>query len=142
MFQENICEEVQIDGSTFQVAAILQQTGGAEDNVIIGDLHSVHKVLGKVGKISMVEIAAFCRDCPISEMVLQIAEKFPNAKVTALKQAVMSKMQSIEMFKTFSYGIATLVVFIGSLLVFVSTFVFPFMIATSSSILIPNLFLI
>ena len=65
----------------------------------------------------MVEIAAFCRDCPITEMVLQIGEKFPEAKVTALRQAVMSKMQSIEMFKTFSYGIAVLVIFIGSLLV-------------------------
>jgi putative ABC transport system permease protein len=32
----------------------------------------------------------------------------------------MSKMQSIEMFKTFSYGIAVLVIFIGSLLVFVT----------------------
>jgi putative ABC transport system permease protein len=53
-------------------------------------------------------------------MVLQIAEKFPEAKVTALKQAVMSKMQSIEMFKSFSYGIAVLVVFIGSLLVFIT----------------------
>jgi putative ABC transport system permease protein len=51
---------------------------------------------------------------------LQIAEKFPEGKVTALKQAVMSKMQSIEMFKSFSYGIAVLVVFIGSLLVFVT----------------------
>jgi putative ABC transport system permease protein len=53
-------------------------------------------------------------------MVLQIAEKFPEAKVTALKQAVMSKMQSIELFKSFSYGIAVLVVFIGSLLVFIT----------------------
>ena len=38
------------------------------------------KVLGKEGKVSMVEIAAFCRDCPITEMVLQIAGKFPEAK--------------------------------------------------------------
>ena len=68
----------------------------------------------------MVEISAFCRGCPITEITLQIAEKFPNAKVTALKQAVMSKMQSIEMIKSFSYGVAILVIFIGSLLVFVT----------------------
>lgn len=104
----------------FLISAQLAATGGPEDNIIIGDLHRVQQVLGKEGKISMVEIAAFCRDCPIDEMVLQIAGQFPNAKVTALKQAVMSKMQSIELFKTFSYGIAALVIFIGSLLVFVS----------------------
>jgi putative ABC transport system permease protein len=104
----------------FTVTSILKPTGATEDGIIIGDLHAFQKVLGKEGKVSMVEIAAFCRDCPITELVLQIAEKFPDAKVTALRQAVMSKMQSIEMFKSFSYGIAVLVIFIGSLLVFVT----------------------
>ncbi len=104
----------------FTVTSILKPTGATEDGIIIGDLHAFQGVLGKEGKISMVEIAAFCRDCPITELVLQIAEKFPDAKVTALRQAVMSKMQSIELFKSFSYGIAILVIFIGSLLVFVT----------------------
>jgi putative ABC transport system permease protein len=113
-------DSFEVAGKTLTVAALLQPTGGAEDGIIIGDLHTIQQVLGKEGRISMVEIAAFCRDCPISEMVLQIAEKFPEARVTALQQAVMSKMQSIEMFKTFSYGIAALVIFIGSLLVFVT----------------------
>lgn len=113
-------DTISLADRNFTVAAILKPTGATEDGIIIGDLHAMQQVLGKEGKISMVEIAAFCRDCPISEMVLQIAEKFPNAKVTALQQAVMSKMQSIEMFKSFSYGIAALVIFIGSLLVFVT----------------------
>jgi putative ABC transport system permease protein len=98
----------------------LKPTGASEDGIIIGDLHAFQKILGKEGKISMVEIQAFCRDCPITELVLQISEKFPEAKVTALRQAFVSKMQSIDMFKTFSYGIAVLVIFIGSLLVFVT----------------------
>ncbi len=113
-------DNLRLSGRTFTVSAIIRETGGAEDGLIVGDLHAVQKVLGKEGKISMVEIAAFCRDCPISEMVLQIAEKFPDGKVTALKQAVMSKMQSIELFRSFSYGISALVVFVGSLLVFVT----------------------
>ncbi len=113
-------EQIQLAGRPFTVATLLHPTGGPEDNIIIGDLNAIQGVLGKTGKISMVEIAAFCRGCPISEMTLQIAEKFPNAKVTALKQAVMAKMQSIELFKSFSYGIAVLVIFIGSLLVFVT----------------------
>ena len=104
----------------FVVSTILHPTGGPEDGIIVGDLHRFQTVLGKPGRISMVEISAFCRGCPITEITLQIAEKFPNAKVTALKQAVMSKMQSIEMIKSFSYGVAALVIFIGSLLVFVT----------------------
>jgi len=117
---KKIGDSITLQDHAFTVSAILHPTGAAEDGVIIGDLHAIQKVLGKEGKISMVEIAAFCRDCPITEMVLQIAEKFPEAKVTALKQAVMSKMQSIELFRSFSYGIAALVSFIGSLLVFVT----------------------
>ncbi len=113
-------DSLTIQGRKFVVAAVLRPTGASEDNAIIADLHESQKVLGKEGKISMVEIAAFCRGCPISEMTLQIAEKFPEAKVTALKQAVMSKMQSIEMFKAFSLGISVLVIFIGALMVFVT----------------------
>jgi putative ABC transport system permease protein len=104
----------------FTIATVLKPTGGAEDNAIIAEIASAQKLLGKDGKISMVEISAFCQGCPISEMTLQIAEKFPNAKVTAMKQAVMSKMQSIDMFKSFSLGISVIVILIGSLLVLVT----------------------
>ncbi|MDF1579006.1 MAG: ABC transporter permease [Desulfobulbales bacterium] len=115
-----IGDSISLNGRDFTVASILMMTGGAEDGVIIASMREAQEVLGKEGRVSMVEISAFCRGCPISDMVLQIAEKFPEAKVTALKQAVMSKMQSIDMFKSFSYGIAVLVVFIGSLLVFIT----------------------
>lgn len=118
--QLNQGDEIDLNGHKLTISAILAPTGMSEDNVIIGDLHTIQKVLGKEGKITMVEIAAFCRDCPISDMVLQISEKFPDTKVTALKQAVMAKMQSIELFKSYSYGVAGLVIFIGSLLVFVT----------------------
>ena len=113
-------DSLAIADNDFFVTAILKPTGSSEDGIIIGDLHAFQKILGKDGKVSMVEIQAFCRDCPITELVLQIGEKFPEAKVTGLRQAMMSKMQTVEMFKTFSYGIAVLVIFIGSLLVFVT----------------------
>ena len=111
---------IELSKQKFKVTAVLNPTGASEDNAIIADLQKSQEILNKKGKISMVEIAAFCQGCPISEMTLQIAEKFPTAKVTAMKQAVMSKMQSIELFKTFSFGISILVIFIGSLLVLVT----------------------
>ena len=113
-------DTLDIKGDDYAVTAILKPTGSSEDGIIVGDLHTFQNILGKEGKVSMVEIQAFCRDCPITELTLQISEKFPEAKVTGLRQAMMSKMQTVEMFKTFSYGIAVLVIFIGSLLVFVT----------------------
>jgi putative ABC transport system permease protein len=113
-------DTLDIMGDDYTVTAVLKPTGSSEDGIIVGDLHAFQNILGKEGKVSMVEIQAFCRDCPITELTLQISEKFPEAKVTGLRQAMMSKMQTVEMFKTFSYGIAVLVIFIGSLLVFVT----------------------
>ena len=111
---------LEMGGNAFRVAGVLMPTGGAEDNAVMADMGTAQAVLGKPGKVSMVEIAAFCRGCPITELTLQIAEKFPDAKVTAMKQAVMSKMQSIEMFKSFSLGVSVLVVGVGALLVMVT----------------------
>jgi putative ABC transport system permease protein len=108
-------DTLDIMGDDYTVTAVLKPTGSSEDGIIVGDLHTFQNILGKEGKVSMVEIQAFCRDCPITELTLQISEKFPEAKVTGLRQAMMSKMQTVEMFKTFSYGIAVLVIFIGSL---------------------------
>jgi putative ABC transport system permease protein len=119
-FGLSIGDTLAIKDQEFIVTTILKPTGASEDGIIIGDLHAFQKILGKEGKVSLVEVQAFCRDCPITELVLQIGEKFPEGKVTALRQAMMSKMQSIEIFKSFSYGIAILVIFIGSLLVFVT----------------------
>ena len=119
-FNLSIGDTLAIGDQEFIVTTILKPTGASEDGIIIGDLHAFQKIMGKEGKVSLVEVQAFCRDCPISELVLQIGEKFPEGKVTALRQAMMSKMQSIEIFKSFSYGIAVLVIFIGSLLVFVT----------------------
>ncbi len=111
---------IEISGQSFNISTILRPTGAAEDDAIIAELTTAQNLLGKEGKLSMVEISAFCEGCPITEMTLQIAEKFPDAKVTAMKQAVMSKMQSIEMFKSFSLGISIIVILIGSLLVLVT----------------------
>lgn len=113
-------DTISLSGRPFKIATILNSTGASEDDAIIANLSASQKILGKQGKLSMVEISAFCQGCPITEMTLQIAEKFPDAKVTAMKQAVMSKMQSIDMFKSFSLGVSIIVILIGSLLVMVT----------------------
>lgn len=120
LFGFKIGETISLSGNPFNVATILKPTGASEDDAIIAGLSVSQNLLGKEGRLSMVEISAFCQGCPITELTLQIAEKFPNAKVTAMKQAVMSKMQSIDMFRSFSLGISIIVIFIGSLLVLVT----------------------
>jgi len=111
-------QSVDIQGQTFQVRGVLEETGSQDDSLIFAGLGSVQKTLGKPGQLSLIEVAAFCNSCPIDEMVRQISEVLPGAKVTAVKQAVESRMETVRHFKRFSVGISAVVLLIGSLIVF------------------------
>ena len=111
-------DPLKIMGQTFQVRAILEETGSQDDLLLFAPLTNVQKITGRKDEISLVEVAAFCNTCPINEMVQQLSDVLPGAKVTAIKQAVESRMETVRHFKRFSLGISAVVLFIGSLIVF------------------------
>ncbi|MBJ6727638.1 ABC transporter permease [Geomesophilobacter sediminis] len=109
-----------VNGETMKVAGILDQTGSQDDSLVFGQLRKVQTLLGKEGKISLVEVAALCSGCPISDMVNQIAELLPDAKVNAIQQVVEGRLKALDQFRRFSFAMAGVVVLIGSLIVFVT----------------------
>ncbi len=111
-------QSVDIQGQSFQIRGILEETGSQDDALIFADLARVQKTLRKEGQLSLIEVAAFCNSCPIDEIVKQISEVLPAAKVAAIKQAVESRMETVRHFKRFSVGISAVVLLIGSLIVF------------------------
>ncbi len=113
-------DSLTIKGETFTVAGVLDQTGSQDDALVFASLKKAQNLLGKEGKISMAEVAALCSGCPIGDMVTQIAEKIPDAKVSAIQQVVEGRLKALDQFKRFSYAMAAVVVFIGSLIVFVT----------------------
>jgi putative ABC transport system permease protein len=113
-------DSLAIKGESFKVAGVLDQTGSQDDALVFASLKKAQKLLGKEGKISMAEVAALCSGCPIGDMVTQIAEKIPDAKVSAIQQVVEGRLKALDQFKRFSYAMAGVVVFIGSLIVFVT----------------------
>lgn len=113
-------DTLQINGENFKVAGILDQTGSQDDSLVFASLPKAQKLLGKEGKITLAEVAALCSGCPIGDMVTQIAEIIPEAKVTAIQQVVEGRLKALDQFKRFSYAMAGVVVFIGSLIVFVT----------------------
>lgn len=113
-------DTVKIKGESFKVAGVLEQTGSQDDSLIFVTLKKAQKVLDKEGKITLAEVAALCSGCPIGDMVTQIAEKLPDAKVSAIQQVVEGRLKALDQFKRFSYAMAGVVVFIGSLIVFVT----------------------
>jgi len=113
-------DAVDIKGENFKVAGILDQTGSQDDALVFAPLKKAQKLLGREGKITLVEVAALCSGCPIGDMVVQMAEKLPEAKVSAIQQVVESRLHALDQFRRFSYGVAGVVVFIGALIVFVT----------------------
>lgn len=113
-------DTLEIKGETFTVKGILDQTGSQDDALVFLSLPKAQQLLGKKGKITLVEVAALCSGCPIGDMVTQIAEKLPEARVSAIQQVVASRLHALDQFRNFSFAIAGVVIFIGSLIVFVT----------------------
>ena len=104
----------------FTVTGILRETGSQDDDLLIATLPAAQRLLHKEGTLSLVEVAALCGDCPVSDMVDQISSALPNAKVSAIQQVVKTRLHALDQFRAFSFGVAVVVLFIGALVVFVT----------------------
>ncbi len=111
-------DSLQINGRKVRISGVLDETGSQDDFLIFGDLTFVQETLKRPGALSLVEVSAFCNTCPIEEIVRQISLKLPHAKVTAIKQTLQTKMETLDHFKKFSLGISIIVLLIGGLIVF------------------------
>jgi putative ABC transport system permease protein len=115
---KSVGDRLTMDGKTVRIAGILDETGSQDDFLIFGDLAFVQEVLKKPGALSLIEVSAFCISCPIDDIVGQISKVLPQAKVTAIRQTLQTKMEALDHFKRFSLGISIIVLLIGGLIVF------------------------
>jgi len=107
-----------IHGKAVRISGILEETGSQDDVLIFADLPFVQAVMNKPGALSLIEVSAFCNTCPIEEIVHQVSKQLPHAKVTAIKQTLQTRMETLNHFKRFSVGISVVVLLIGSIIVF------------------------
>lgn len=112
--------QLNIQGYPMTVQGVLKPTGSQDDQLLFAALPAAQRVLDKPGRVSMVEVAALCTACPIEDMVRQISEALPGAKVMAIQQVVQGRMETLMQFKKFSFGVSVIVILIGSLVVLVT----------------------
>jgi putative ABC transport system permease protein len=112
--------ELSIDGRPFTVTGILEPTGSQDDDLLVTDLAAAQGVLHKPGRVSMVQVAALCSNCPVEDIADQLGAALPGTKVTALQEKVRNRMDAIAQFRTFSYLVAAVIVAIEALVVFVT----------------------
>jgi putative ABC transport system permease protein len=115
-----IGNRLEVSDKDLVVSGILEATGSQDDQLIFVRLATAQAIFGKSGRVSMAEVAALCKDCPIEAMVKQISDALPGAKVMAIQQVVKSRMETLAQFKKLSYGISGVILLIGSLVVLVT----------------------
>ncbi|MGD9290206.1 MAG: ABC transporter permease, partial [Desulfobacterales bacterium] len=115
-----IGKRIMVGDKDLLVSGILEPTGSQDDQLIFARLATAQAIFGKSGRVSMAEVAALCKDCPIEDMVKQISDALPGAKVMAIQQVVKSRMETLAQFKKLSYGISGVILLIGSLVVLVT----------------------
>ncbi len=106
-----------VNGSTFQVSGILNRLGSVEDGLLMGNLDTVQALLNRPGEISMIEISAYCNECPVEELAAQLSEAMPNGRVTALRQAALLREETIDRFSLFSMLLTGVILAVAVLLV-------------------------
>lgn len=116
----SFADPVSINGQPYVVSGVLEATGSQDDQLVFAVLPTAQRLLGKEGRISMVEVAALCKDCPIEEMVRQISDVLPGAKVMGIKQVVQSRMEALSHFRKLTIGVSAIVALVGSLVVLVT----------------------
>ena len=112
--------QLKIKDRELSVSGVLHPTGSQDDQLLFVPLSIAQLLLNKEGRISMVEVAALCKDCPITEMVRQISGVLPGAKVMAIQQVVKGRMETLAQFKRFSYGISGVILLVGCLMALVT----------------------
>lgn len=110
-------QSIRIEESDFIVTGVLEETGSQDDRAIFIDLTRAQELFGKKDQVSMIEVAALCYDCPIEEIVAQTSDKLPNARVMAIRQTIESRMQTMQQFDRFSFGVSIVVLLVAAIIV-------------------------
>ena len=111
---------IKIAGVDHHVSGVIRATGGPEDKMIFGKLAHVQNLSKREGQIDAIEVSALCKDCPVDEIVGQIREKLPHAKVSAIQQAVKARMEMVQRLARFSTVVSVVVLLIAMLMILTS----------------------
>ena len=109
-----------LGGQDYHVAGVLNENASQDDFSVFLHLETAQHLLRKPDKLSMIEVSALCSACPIDDIVAQISEKLPYARVSPVRQAVALRMQTVEQLMKFSAAISVVIIIIGALIVLIS----------------------
>ena len=107
-------------GRDLTVSGIIDATGSQDDQIVFTPLATAQSMLNMEGRVSMAEVAALCKDCPIDAMVSQISDVVPGGKVMGIQSVVKGRMETLAHFQRLTLSVSAVVILVGSLVVLVT----------------------
>lgn len=110
--QEN--KSVTIEGKTFSVARVIQETGTIDDNRVYAHLHTVQDVLGTGPQISVIEIMGCCS--AISDGLLgKLRNILPDTRITTIGQIVSTQIRTNQLMRKISLVFLVIIILVGAI---------------------------
>jgi putative ABC transport system permease protein len=113
-------DRLSLGGCDRLVTGVLQPTGTLDDRAVFTELATVQDLLRRPNGVTLIEVSALCRGCPIEDIVAQIAGVLPHARVTPIRQAVAAREQAVAQMTRFAM-LVSVVVLLAGVLVIVTT---------------------
>lgn len=104
-----------INGKEYTIKAILEKNGAAEDNQVLMNLGSAQEVLGHFDEITTIELSADYTLGSEEEIIREIQEMLPEAKVTSLLRAIRDRDEITTRIAYFGFSVSVFILLCGML---------------------------
>ncbi|AEI14277.1 protein of unknown function DUF214 [Flexistipes sinusarabici DSM 4947] len=111
-------DTVNIQGKRFNIKAVLEPTGTADDRIMFVNLLTLQQLAGSKYQLNLIEVAAYCFTCPLPQISSQIQNKLPYANVFKVSDALKTREATVEKFSLYSRVIEGFIIITVSFLLF------------------------
>ncbi|MHB8869034.1 MAG: ABC transporter permease [Thermoleophilia bacterium] len=109
-------DEILVDGRSFTVSAVLWETGGEEDSLIIMDRAVLDALTGVAGEVNLIEVTA-SSTAAVDGVARDLRLALPEAEVSSVKSSIEFNNQADSALADFGLAVTFLIVLISGLVV-------------------------
>ncbi|MEM1067812.1 MAG: FtsX-like permease family protein [Planctomycetota bacterium] len=105
-------QEIEILGSTLEVAGILPATGTSDDDRVLAHLHQVQELADTGPIVNVIEVIGCCEEAATG-LVGELDDLLPDARVVTISQIVQTQVTVNRLMNRLSYVIFAILMLIG-----------------------------
>lgn len=108
-------DRLTIAGKSYEIIAVFEETGSAEDNQIFFNLEEARQILNRPNQLTVIELSSDFRLVNEDSLIAQLQQEIPHARITGIRQAVMSRNELLNNFSRFGYITGAIIFLTGSM---------------------------